>query len=93
MRLIVYALYYFVRVLNYAILIYCIMSWFVNPGSKLFYAWKKLEYFLMPIFTPAKLLLSKIRFTRNLPIDFSPWLTVILLNMVYNLLIRLIYVF
>ena len=87
------AIYYFFRVLNIAILVFCIGSWFVRPGSKLFYYWRKLGYLLSPLFYPAQFLLNKLHITERLGIDFSPWLTVILLDIVYNMLMRLLGVF
>jgi len=78
-------LYYFFEVLYFAILAYCIGSWFVKPGTKFFELWMKLRYFLDPLFYPARFILSKIKFLRTVPVDFTPWLTVILLNFVYRL--------
>lgn len=78
------ALGYFFQIINYAILIFCIGSWFVRPGTGLYDFWRKLGYFLEPLFRPAKFLLSRLRFMRSIPVDFSPWLTVILLGFVYN---------
>ena len=96
---IILALYYFYRALNIAILVYCIGSWFVNPGSKLFYYWRKLGYFLEPLFRPARMLWDLLRqllrriFPNigSIPIDFTPWLTVILLEFLFRGIIRLLY--
>ena len=96
-----YALYYFYRALNIAILVYCIGSWFVNPGTRLFDYWRKLGYFLEPLFRPARALMDLLRGLlrrvfpnmRPLPIDFTPWFTVILLEVIFrslfNFLVRL----
>ncbi len=92
-----YALYYFYRAINIAILVYCIGSWFVNPGTKLFDYWRKLGYFLEPLFKPARIILDFFgRLLRNIfpnmirvPIDFTPWFTVILLEYVFRLILRL----
>ena len=85
------AVYYFFNVLDIAILVYCIGSWFVRPGSKLFDLWRKLGYYLEPLFRPAKILISKLKFMRNVPVDFSPWLTCILLGLVYRLIFVLLF--
>ena len=93
-----YALYYFYRVINIAILVFCIGSWFVNPGGKLYYYWRKLGYFLEPLFRPARAIMellgrglrSIFPNFRPLPIDFSPWLTVILLEFIFRILLQLL---
>ncbi len=93
-----YALYYFYRALNIAILVYCIGSWFVSPGTRLFDYWRKLGYFLEPLFRPARALMEVLRRLirrifpnfRPLPIDFTPWFTVILLEIIFRALLRLL---
>jgi len=93
-----YALLYFYRVINIAILVYCIGSWFVSPGSKLYDYWRKLGYFLEPLFRPARMLLELLRQLLRrvfpnmgyIPIDFTPWLTVILLEVIFGWILRLI---
>jgi len=84
------AIYYFFRVINIAILVYCIGSWFVRPGTKFFMYYRKLGYLLDPLFRPARTLLNKLGAYR-LGIDFSPWLTCILLNFVYNLIVNILF--
>ena len=96
--IIIYALYYFYRVLSIAILVFCIGSWFVEPGTKLSYYWRKLGYFLEPLIRPARILLEYLRrFLRRLfpnmgsiPVDFSPWLTMILLEFIFRAIYRLL---
>ena len=96
--IIFYALYYFYRVLNITILVYCIGSWFVNPGTRLFDYWRKLGYFLEPLFRPARALLELLKsllrkvFPRidYIPIDFTPWLTVILLEFIFRIILQIL---
>lgn len=81
------------EILNTVILIYCIASWFVKPGGKLFYYWYKLGQFLSPLFYPARWILSKTKITQKLGIDFTPWLTVILLEIAYSVIMRILSIF
>lgn len=83
-------LYICIRILNLAILAFCILSWFARANQKVYYIYSKLGYYLWPIMGPARWLLSKIPI--NIPIDFSPWLTIILANLVYNLIVKLLYI-
>ncbi len=86
--MLILVLSYLYRIIYYAILVYCIGSWFVAPGTKLFYYWQKLGYYLDPLFRPARFILQKLDLFR-IRIDFTPWLTIILLNLVYQLIFRL----
>ncbi len=88
--MIILALAYFYRILYIAILVYCIGSWVVTPGTKLFYLWQKLGYFLDPLFRPARFILQKLNLF-TIRIDFTPWLTMILLNLMFRLLLNLFY--
>ena len=93
LRLINIILYYFFRIVSLAILVYCIMSWFVRPGSRAFEFYRKLAYYIEPLFVPARKLLNWIyrRFNlRMIPIDFSPWLTIVFLNIIHRIIILLI---
>ena len=81
-------LYLIFRVLELAILAYCIMSWFVRPGTKAYDIYVKMAYYLEPMFKPAKKLLS--RFNINIPIDFSPWITMIFINIIYRIIAAII---
>ncbi len=92
------AILYFYRFLNIVILVYCIGSWFVSPGTRLFDYWRKLGYFLEPLFRPARAVLELLRrLLRNIfprmgtiPVDFTPWLTVILLEVIFTFILNLI---
>ena len=84
-------LYYFYRLLDLAILLYCIFSWFVRPGTRLYDIYVRMAYYLEPLFVPARKLLS--RFRLNIPIDLSPWLTMILIGIIYRILATILYMF
>ena len=81
-------LYYFYRLLNLAILLYCVLSWFVRPGTRLYDIYVKMAYFLEPLFLPVRKLLSRSRL--NLPVDLSPWLTTILIGFIFRIIISFI---
>ncbi len=78
-------LYYFYRLLNLAILLYCVFSWFVRPGTRLYDIYVKMAYFLEPLFVPARKLLSRLRL--NIPVDLSPWLTIVFVGLIYRIII------
>ena len=82
------ALYYIFRVLDLAILVWCILSWFVTPGSRLFGFYYKLGSYLEPLFLPVRKILYRLRV--DLPIDLSPWITMILLGFIYRILMTII---
>ena len=82
------ALYYFYRLLDLAILVWCIMSWIVRPGDRLYGFYYKLGSYLEPLFLPVRKILYRLRL--NLPIDLSPWITMILLGFIYRLLMAVI---
>ncbi len=81
-------IYYAFRVLDLAILAYCIMSWLVRPGTAGFDIYRKLGYYLEPLFKPARMLLS--RFNFNIPIDLAPWLTMIFASIICRILLIII---
>ena len=81
-------LYWFWRLLDLAILVYCIMSWVVTPGSRLYSFYYKLSCYLEPLFVPVRRLLGRLRL--NLPIDLAPWIIMILLGFIYRILITII---
>ena len=81
LQIILYVAY---RILELAILVYCIMSWLVTPGSRAYDIYVKMSYYLEPLFKPAKMLLS--RFNLNIPIDLSPWITMIFITIIYRIL-------
>lgn len=83
-RLIRTALYLIFRVADLAILVYCIASWFVRPGDRVYELFVKLARVVEPVLYPVRKLMYKLGW--NLPIDLSPWITMILLGFIYRLL-------
>ena len=77
-------LYFIFRILEFAILAYCLMSWLVTPGSRAYDIYTKMGYYLEPMFRPARKLLS--RFNFNIPVDLAPWLTMIFISLIYRVL-------
>jgi len=85
------AIYLFARVLISAMLITAILSWFVNDYySPLGRVYGILSRFIEPFVLPCRKLLS--RFNTGM-IDFSLFLAVILVQMIANLLVRILYTF
>ena len=79
--------YYFLEILRYALLIYCILSWFMPP-------WNKVMQFLAKITDPMLNLIRPLmrRIFPNLPIDLSAIVIFFLIGLAERLLYRL-YVF
>ena len=77
--------YYVFRIYELAVLVYCILSWFARPGSRVYDIYVKLGYYLEPTFRPARALLSRLNL--NIPIDFGPWLTIILASLICRILL------
>ena len=76
--------YYFLEILRYALLIYCILSWFVSP-------WNKVMQFFGKIANPMLGWIRPVirRIFPNLPIDLSAIVVFFLLNLAQRLLYRL----
>ena len=87
-RLIRTALYLIFRVADLAILVYCIASWFVRPGDRVYELFVKLARVVEPVLYPVRKLMYKLGW--NLPIDLSPWITMILLGFIYRLLVFIV---
>jgi len=83
----IYTLMMVVRVLDLAILVYCVMTW-IMPGGKFFWWLKNLVDPLAAPFRPIAMKLAR-RF--NLPFDFSLLFAMIALSVVENLLRWLYY--
>ncbi len=81
-------LYIVFRVFELAVLAYCIMSWFVRPGTQAYDIYVKMSYYLEPVFKPFRNLLSRLGL--NIPIDLSPWLAIIAASILYRVLAILI---
>lgn len=76
------------RVANFALLIYCVMS-FVMPGNDLY---RKAAQYVEPLLRPIRLKLWQwFPALRNLPVDLSPlglWLAIDILQWLVNMLRR-----
>ena len=62
-----YAVHIFLQIIQYAILIYCVLSWF-QPRFKAFYM---LRQFITPFVMPFQRLSMKVRQYFNVPVDFT----------------------
>ncbi len=76
------------QLLDFAILAYVLLSWFVRPGTKLAEVYMFLARILEPVMGPIRRIMQPL--TYRIRLDFSPWVTMILLSFVYRLLSRLI---
>ena len=75
---------YFIRILSYALLIYCVLSWILPPYHKVM---RIAERFVDPMLRPIRSLLF--RFFPWMPIDFSPLALSLLLQLASRLLWRI----
>lgn len=71
----------FIRIIDYAILIYCILSWF-QPRFQAFY-W--LQQFIQPFLAPFRGISMKIARSFNAPVDLSALLALISLQIILRL--------
>lgn len=78
-------LYLVFRVADLAILVYCIGSWFVRPNTPAYDLFVKLAQIVEPVLYPVRKLMYRLGW--KLPIDLSPWITMILLGLIYRLLV------
>lgn len=79
----------FIYILEYAVLIYCVLSWF-RPNFKLFYT---LAQFIQPFLTPFQKLSMKVMRYFNAPVDFTCLFAVLgfsLINRLWWMLYRII---
>ena len=88
-----YGLYGLFRLLELAVFAYCILSWFVRPGSGLYNVYAFLARILEPMFVPARKFQYWLmrRLNINIPIDFSPWITLLVLDLIFDILVRLLF--
>ncbi len=77
---------YFLQIIRYALLIYCVMSWILPPYHK---AMRFLGRFIDPVLSPIRTLLFRI-FPR-LPIDLSALAAFFVLDLIGRLLWQLFY--
>ena len=70
------------RVLSSMILVYCIMSWFVRPGSPLYRIYCFLDELVEPLIYPFRKISAGVAYSTG--VDFAPWLTLIFFNVIQN---------
>ncbi|MBQ8589098.1 MAG: YggT family protein [Firmicutes bacterium] len=70
------------RVLSAMILVYCVLSWFVRPGSALYRVYCFLDELVEPLIYPFRKLTSGVAYSTG--VDFAPWLTLIFFNVLQN---------
>lgn len=77
----------FVRILTYILFIYAFMTWFVRPDAKIYRIFSRLCDPLLAPFRP----LSRKLIQMGLHVDLSVWLAAIALQIIDNLLYRLLF--
>ena len=84
----------FLQLINTAILIYCVLSWF-RPTFRAFYT---LQRFIQPFISPFQRLSLRLMSAFNMPFDFSCWFALIAIRilrrlwwMLYALIVRGVY--
>ncbi len=85
------ALYYFTQVIQYMVLVYVILSWFSKPGGRTYFLYQKLGELLNPLFMPFRRLTQGV--TMRTGLDFTPFLLIIALSMLYRLIYMLAFRF
>lgn len=91
MMILIQAIQGFIQLLIYLIIARAIMSWFVrNPYGPAYKIYMAINQITEPILQPCRRILS--RFGMNGPIDFSPILAFIGLQVIGNILVKLLYI-
>lgn len=74
------AVSWLIDLINFLILVSAILSWFpINGNSRLL---NILFMLTEPVLAPARKLLYRFEFTRNLPVDFSPIVAMLFLGVI-----------
>lgn len=76
------------RLLEFALVAYCVLTWFMPRSSRLL---QTLGRFFEPFLRPIQGLLA--RLTGGLPLDFSPIVLALIIQLVQSLFLRIAYVF
>ncbi len=79
-------IYYFLMLMDYAILIRVILSWFMDPFSRIMQVFVA---FTEPIIAPIRMLLSRFTGQSMMRLDFAPFITMFVLSLVRNIVIRI----
>lgn len=72
------------KVINWAIWGYVILSWFARPYSQLWNIYSKLSQLMEPALAPFRKLLQPLTYRTGL--DFSPYLLALCVSFIYRLL-------
>lgn len=86
MQMIAVLLIKLLNILNWLILIQCLMSWF--PGARYSKAYEILSMFTEPLVGPIREVLFRYI---DIPIDFSPIIAFFVISMVKNLIYSLVW--
>lgn len=78
----------FLRIVEFAILLYCVLSWF-RPRNQL-YLW--LEGFIRPFVAPFRRLSVWLMSRTRMPLDFSCWFAIIGIGIIESLWQRLYFI-
>ena len=89
MRAIVIVLDRLLRLLQLAVLAFCLMSWFPSLRGSKFY--RALGRLLEPFAAPFRGISAKIRQWTGLPVDLSLWLALIALEILERILIGILW--
>lgn len=84
LSLLVTAVYYLVELLSILIVVRALVSWLPLSEDNKFNSF--LVLMTEPIMDPIRRLLYKFEFTRELPVDFSPIVAIILLGIISSIL-------
>lgn len=76
----------FLRVINYAILGYCLCSWILPPTNRIYALLRNLSW---PFIAPFRGLSMKLMYRFGLRLDLSPWFAIMALQVANSLLWRL----
>lgn len=77
------ALYVFIQILSWAIIIRCLLSWLPSWDNFLS---RSIYNLTDPILVPIQSMMRKSSMLANLPVDFSPIIAIVLLDLVSRLL-------
>ena len=79
-----------VKVVNAAVWIYVIMSWFVRTTPGLVNFYMTLAKYIEPLLAPVRKLMEPL--TYRIGLDFSPYVLVLIISFVSRFITRIIYI-
>ena len=80
-----YILSSILRVVDIVLLVYCVSSWVIRDPYNKFYS--VLCSICDPVLDPIRSILRRIPFFKDLPIDFSPWILMMILYLLMNMIV------